>query len=91
MSNKILPSLIWSDTENAMIPQGFTTRAVLIRKDGSEPYKVCKSFHWTWHEDDAVYYRDDVDDSFRYEVPENGEKALSLKLGYKRRTLVTLD
>ena len=38
---------IWSDTIEGMIPRGFTSQ---------------KGFHYTWNEDDEVYYRDDVDD-----------------------------
>lgn len=86
-----MSSYIWSDTVGTMIPKGFTTRAVLIKNDGSEPYKVCQPVHWTWYEDDAVYYCDIVDDKFTFEVPDNGEKGLTLKLGYHRRTLVKID
>ena len=87
-----MSSYIWSDTVGTMIPKGFTTRAVLIKNDGSEPYKVCAPYHWTWDEDDAVYYRDDIDgETMYYEVPDNGKKGLTLKLGYHRRTLVKID
>lgn len=82
---------IWSDTVGTMIPKGFTTRAVLIKNDGSESYKVCQPVHWSWHEEDAVYYCDIVDDKFTFEVPDNAEKGLTLKLGYHRRTLVKID
>lgn len=91
MDNKILASYIWSETLGCMVVKGFTTRAVLIKKNGSKPYKVCQPYHWTWNEEDALYYRDDVDDAWTEDIPENGAKGFTLKLGYRRRTLVTLD
>lgn len=42
--------------------RGFTTQNVYISKDGSIPYIIGKSYHWSWNSDDEMYYRDDVDD-----------------------------
>ena len=81
---------IYSETIGTMIPKGFTTRKVLFSKDGSTPYKICNSFHWTWNEEDAVYYRDDVDDIYKYEMPINGEKCFNLVLGMRSRYLVKI-
>lgn len=85
-----MSNFIWSQTVGTMIPRGFTTRAVLIKKDGSEPYKVCAEYHWTWCESDAVYYRDDVDDLILFEAPRNGAKGFTFKRDYRKRTLVKI-
>ena len=81
---------IFSETVGTMIPKAFTTRKVLFSKDGSEPYKICKPFKWIWNEEDAVYYREDTDECFKYEIPVNGEKCFNLVLGKKSRYLVKI-
>lgn len=52
--------MIYSDTCGRMIPSGFKR----LKKDGE--YR-----HYTWSEDDAVYWADDVDDRYFMEIPEN--------------------
>jgi hypothetical protein len=53
---------IWSDTVGDMIPKGFKREL----KNGG--YR-----HYTWNEEDAVYWADDVDDRYYFygDVPEN--------------------
>ena len=86
-----MSKLVYSDYLGTMICKGFTTRKVIFNKQGSEPYKICNPFHWTWNEDDLLYYRDDVDDTSYCEIPKNGVKTYTLKKGCKARILVTLD
>lgn len=74
-----------------MIPTGFTIRKVFFDRKGNEPYKICKQEHYTWDENDLVYYSDDIDGKYYMEIPKNGEKRLSLKLGKTARVLVVLD
>lgn len=81
---------VWSDTLGTLIPRGFYTRKVVFKNDGSKPYRIAREFHWTWNEDDAVYYRDDVDDTFTYEVFKNGLKTYVLEVGSHARYLVKI-
>lgn len=85
--------MIYSDYLGTMIPAGFTTQKVLFDRQGCEGYKVCKPMHYTWNEEDLLYYIDDVDDSDRAygEIPENGFKSCTLKLGKRARMMVKLD
>ena len=83
--------MIYSDYLGTMIPAGFTTKKVLFDRRGNEGYKICKSFHYTWNEEDLLYYRDDVDDEAYDEIPSNGFKIYTLKLGKRARVLIKLD
>lgn len=47
-------AIVWSDTLDDFVVKGFTY----------------KGHHYTWNDQDAVYYRDDVDDHILYSVPE---------------------
>ena len=84
--------MIYSDYLETMIPAGFTIRKVLFDRQGNEPYKLCKhSEHYTWDETDLLYYSDEIDGDYYMEIPKNGEKRLTLKLGKTARALVILD
>ena len=83
--------MIYSDYLETMIPAGFTIRKVLFDKQGCESYKVCKPMHYSWNEKDLLYYSDDIDGEYYMEIPENGKKRLTLKIGKTARTLVILD
>ena len=48
-----MPKKIWSRTKGRMIPEGFTYR----------------KHHYTWCEEDQVYWRDDMKDRYREKVP----------------------
>ena len=85
-----MSNYIFSETVGTMIPKAFTTRKVLFSKDGLEKYKICKPFKWIWNEDDAVYYREDTDESFKCEMPVNGAKCLTFALGKTCRYLVKI-
>ena len=49
--------MIYSDSLNEMIIKGFTY----------------KSKHYTWNDLDCVYYCDNVDDTYFFEVPINAK------------------
>ena len=83
--------MIYSDYLGTMIPAGFTIRKVLFDRQGNEPYKICKQKHYTWDETDLLYYSDEIDDDYYMEIPKNGEKRLTLKLGKTARQMVILD
>ncbi len=84
--------MIYSDYLETMIPAGFTTRKVLFDKQGNETYKICKhSEHYSWNEEDLLYYSDDIDSEAYDEIPENGFKSYTLKLGKHARMMVKLD
>ena len=84
-------SMIYSDDLETMIPAGFTTQKVLFDRQGGEGYKVCKPMHYSWNEEDLLYYSDDIDGKAYDEIPENGFKSYTLKLGKRARVLVKLD
>ena len=83
--------MIYSDYMGTMIPAGFTTQKVLIDRRGDEGYKICKPMHYSWNEEDLLYYSDDVDDRAYDEIPTNGFKSYTLKLGKRARVMVKLD
>ena len=84
-------NMIYSDYLETMIPAGFTTQKVLFDRRGNEGYKICKPMHYSWNEEDLLYYSDDIDGEYYIEIPKNGEKRLTLKLGKTARVLVILD
>ena len=84
-------NMIYSDYLETMIPAGFTTQKVLFDRRGNEGYKICKPMHYSWNEDASLYYSDDIDGEYYIEIPKNGEKRLTLKLGKTARVLVILD
>ena len=83
--------MIYSDYLETMIPAGFTTQKVLFDRQGCEGYKVCKPMHYTWNEEDLLYYSDDIDDRAYDEIPKNGFKSYTSKLGKRARMMVKLD
>ena len=83
--------MIYSDYLETMIPTGFTTQKILFDRQGNEGYKVCKPMHYSWNEEDLLYYSDDVDDKAYDEIPTNGIKSYTLKLGKRARIMVKLD
>ena len=52
-------NMIYSDTLDEMIIKGFYIK-------NNEEYR-----HYSWNDLDCVYWSDDVDDRFYYEVPQN--------------------
>ena len=84
-------NMIYSDYLETMIPAGFTTQKVLFDRQGDEGYKVCKPMHYSWNEEDLLYYSDDIDGKAYDEIPENGFKSYTLKLGKRARMIVKLD
>jgi hypothetical protein len=50
--------MIYSDSLSKTLCSGFTY----------------KKHHWTWNDDDCLYYRDDVDDCWCNDVPEGAVK-----------------
>ena len=83
--------MIYSDYLETMIPAGFTTQKVLFDRQGCEGYKVCKPMHYTWNEEDLLYYSDDIDGKAYDEIPKNGIKSYTLKLEKRARMMVKLD
>lgn len=84
--------MIYSEYLETMIPKGFTITKVYFNKQGNEKYYVStKEHHYTWHEEDLVYYSDIIDGRYYMEVPRNGSKTFSLKLGFSCRLKVVLD
>ena len=74
-----------------MIPQGFTTRKVIISNDGTEPLILGKKEHFFWDEEDLVYYSDCIDGKYYMEIPHNAIK-ISVWTPYCHgRLLVKLD
>lgn len=59
-------SKIYSESLDEMVENGFSMVAVLFGDNG---YKVCKPIHYTWSDEDCVYYNDGVDDDFYMEIP----------------------
>lgn len=53
-------NMVYSDYLGEMIIKGFYMK----KKNGEYT-------HYTWNEDDFVYWNDEVDDSYYYEVPQN--------------------
>lgn len=53
-------NMVYSGTLDEMVVKGF-----YMKKRNGE-YR-----HYTWSEADCVYWADDVDDKFYYEVPKN--------------------
>lgn len=53
-----MDKMIYSDSLDEMVLSGFYMK----KKSG-------KYRHYTWNDKDCVYWADDVDDKFRYEVP----------------------
>ena len=53
-------NMVYSEMLGGMIIKGFYMK----KKNGQ--YR-----HYTWNESDCVYWADDVDDRFYYELPEN--------------------
>lgn len=53
-------NMIYSDSLGGMINKGFYMKKV----DGE--YR-----HYTWNDNDCVYYADDVDDRYYFEIPKN--------------------
>ena len=53
-------NMVYSDYLGEMIIKGF-----YMKKRNGE-YR-----HYTWNDDDLVYYADDVDDLYYYEIPNN--------------------
>ena len=80
--------MIYSEYLDCMIPSGFTTAKVYFSNNG---ITKCKSSHWSWCEEDCVYYSDTVDGAYYNEIPINGIKTLSLRLGQRCRLLVKID
>ena len=84
--------MIYSEYLGMMIPKGFTLKRVYIDITGTKHYWINGCKHYTWNEDDLVYYNDNVDDDFFYDIPCNGFKRLSLLSGYhKMRYLIIKD
>ena len=83
--------MIYSEYLECMIPSGFTIQKVHFDKQGKSKYLIGKSMHYTWNEENLVYCNDIVDDIFVFDIPKNGSKSLSLKLGCKCRILVKID
>ena len=84
--------MIYSDYLETMIPQGFTLTKVFIHREHWTPYKISKrSEHFTWNEEDLVYYSDIIDGKYYDEIPQNGIRAFSLLAGYDARYLVKID
>lgn len=82
---------MYSEYLEKEIPSGYTKTFVYFSKDGSEPYEIGKSYHYTWNEDDLLYYRDDTDELFNESVPRNGYRGLSLRLNKKVRVMIKAD
>ena len=53
-------NMVYSEMLGGMIIKGFYMK----KKNG-------ESRHYTWNESDCVYWADDVDDRFYYELPKN--------------------
>ena len=84
--------MIYSEYLEMMIPKGFTIKRCYIDITGTKPYYITGCNHYTWNEDDLVYYNDDVDEDFYYDIPCNGFKSLSFLSGYRRmRYLIIKD
>ena len=84
--------MVYSEYLGTMIVKGFTLKRFYIDITGVKPYLIKGCKHYTWNEDDLVYYNDDVDDDFFFDIPCNGFKRLSLLSGYRRmRYLVIKD
>ena len=56
----VADNMIYSESLGEMIIKGFYMK----KKNGE--YR-----HYTWNDKDCVYWADDVDDRFYYEVPQN--------------------
>ena len=81
--------LIYSDSLCEMVESGFSITAVLFGDNG---YKVCKSIHYTWNDEDCVYYNDDVDGDFYMEIPKLTGKFLCKRKDFNyKRYMVKLD
>ena len=83
--------MIYSDSVGYMVQSGFTTRKVVFDNICVNRYSIKKAFHWTWNDEDCVYYRDDVDDMVVDEPIKNGQKTYVLKLNSHARYLVVFD
>lgn len=72
--------------------KGFTTYRVIINRQGKEKYRLTNKKHYTWNNDDMVYYNDDTDEDYFMEIPKNGKRLIVLsKMYYRSRLLVKLD
>ena len=80
--------MIYSDSLCEMVVAGFTRQKVYFGNDG---IKKCRPIHYTWNDEDCVYYSDDTDEDFYMEVPQNGIKTYSLKIGHTARVLIRVD
>lgn len=68
--------------------KGFTeTRVYFYNNNG---YKIGKPRHFTFDTIDGVYYRDDVDDVYTQDIPNNGYLSATLKSDHCR-VMVKLD
>lgn len=90
MTNKNA-TMIYSSSLEEMVVKGFSVTNCFKSKTGNEGFIFGKTKHYLWNDMDCVYYNDDTDEDFYFEVPKNGEKKLSLKYNYERRILVRLD
>ena len=71
--------------------KGFTARRVIQRRDNSKPYYIGRAKHYTWNDEDMVYYNDDVDDDYFMEAPKNGVRTYTMMNNMKARLLVKID
>ena len=66
----------------------FSIQNIFFRKDGSRNYIVGVPKTYIWNDEDCLYYNEDSDEDWFDEVPSNGRKCISFKIGYNRRLLV---
>ena len=83
--------MVYSEYLGTMVVKGFTLKRAYIDITGKNPYFIKGCKHYTWDEDDLVYYNDAVDDDFFFDIPCNGFKRSTLLTGYRMRYLIIKD
>lgn len=81
--------MIYSDSLDEMVVSGFTKQKVYFNDKG---YLICKPIHYTWNDEDCVYYNDVIDYNWYGSIPKNGTKIYTIKPYFDIcRLLIKLD
>lgn len=84
--------MVYSNSLDCMVVKGFTVYTVYIDKRGLEAYKLGKGKHYTWNDEDCLYYYDESDEEYYDGIPVNGRRKIILcGLTKRGRQLIILD
>ena len=82
--------MIYSNSLGCMIEKGFTISKVVFYNKGG--FKLLRyKEHFTWNDNDCVYYSDEIDGKYYFEIPKNGTKCYVLIPSAHGRLLVRVD